>query len=194
MTLWHHILGVSRVPPRYQSRPRSQPVMTAVAGCLIFPNPWQLATAVQSRSSRDCRSPPVTATGLGNSICPSWLSLKIGEIQGVYPLWLSLVFQHCLCRSPPSPSRHKIQHLRLCRIGSGRRFCAIGESSMCPRIFSWTLCLPVHARLLLIPWIQLENMNVICPYVYSFTHNHSFLITTHDRKSEDAMKCVVCCE
>lgn len=41
--------------------------MTAVAGCLVFPNPWQLATAVQSRSSRNCRSPPVTATGLRNS-------------------------------------------------------------------------------------------------------------------------------
>ena len=66
-TLWVPWLGTLKGP---RLRPRSRPVMTAVASCLIFQKPRQPATAVRSRSGRDCRLPPVTATGPWNtSVC-----------------------------------------------------------------------------------------------------------------------------
>ena len=63
-TLWVPWLGTLKGP---RLRPRSRPVMTAVAGCQIFQEPRQPATAVRSRSGRDLRLPPVTATGPWNT-------------------------------------------------------------------------------------------------------------------------------
>ena len=62
---------------------RSQPVMTAVAGCLIFQEPRRPATAVRSWSGRDLRLPPVTATGPWNTTLrlPTILRTRTSEFQ-----------------------------------------------------------------------------------------------------------------
>ena len=89
-TLWVPWLGTLKGP---RLRPRSRPVMTVVAGCLIFQEPRQPATAVRSQSGHDCRLPPVTATGPWNTKIQNQLQRDTRrdklEGPGLFSRWLS---------------------------------------------------------------------------------------------------------